>query len=75
MITISIIDSYAYWPMVRQVFSHRIFKPCYAEAGDEKEILAGLKSSTRVLGALEAIATGARTGITPVLNLWLLSRR
>src|SRR4051794_12763682 len=23
----SIVDSYAYWPLVRQVFSHRVFRP------------------------------------------------
>ena len=53
---ISIIDSYAYWPMVRQVFSHRVFKPFCGDDADENEISAGLKSAECVLDALETIA-------------------
>lgn len=53
---ISLIDSYAYWPLVRQVFSHRVFKPHCGDDADQKEICAGLKSAASVLGALEDIA-------------------
>ena len=30
---IGIVDAYAYWPMVRQVFSHRVFRPTDRPAG------------------------------------------
>ena len=52
---ISIIDSYAYWPMVRQVFGHRVFWPRLGQQPDEKEIQAGLDASARVLAALETL--------------------
>ena len=53
---ISIIDSYAYWPMVRQVFAQRVFRPLEGESTDENEIIVGLDASKRVLMALDAIA-------------------
>lgn len=53
---VSIVDSYAYWPMVRQVFAHRVFRPLFGEAADEAEIAEGLSRSRRVLSALDAIA-------------------
>jgi glutathione S-transferase len=53
---ISIVDSYAYWPLVRQVFSHRVFRPCMREPTDENEIKRGLDAAPRVLAALERIA-------------------
>ena len=52
---ISIVDSYAYWPMVRQVFAQRVFWPRLGEQPDENEIQAGLESSSRVLSALETL--------------------
>lgn len=33
---VSIIDSYGYWPMVRQVFSHRVFRPRLGERGSDE---------------------------------------
>jgi glutathione S-transferase len=53
---ISIIDSYAYWPMVRQVFSHSVFRPRIGEPVDAAEIRGGLEGSARALGAIEALA-------------------
>src|SRR6185312_10799245 len=50
---IGIVDAYAYWPLVRQVFSHRVFRPCAGQPGDEGEIARGLQASTKVLSALE----------------------
>jgi glutathione S-transferase len=50
-----IVDSYAYWPMVRQVFSHRVFRPRTGQPGDEAEIARGLQASTKVLSALEPL--------------------
>ncbi|MGH7125183.1 MAG: glutathione S-transferase family protein, partial [Stellaceae bacterium] len=55
---ISIVDSYAYWPLVRQVFSHSVFRPRVGEPVDAGEIRRGLEGSRRALGALEALAAG-----------------
>jgi glutathione S-transferase len=53
---IGIIDSYGYWPMVRQVFSHRVFRTAAGRPVDEAEIARGLDGSAKVLAALEALA-------------------
>lgn len=52
---IGIVDSYGYWPMVRQVFSHAVFRPRMGGEGDPKEVAAGLERSAVVLGALEGL--------------------
>jgi len=56
---IAIIDSYGYWPMVRQVFSHRVFGPREGAPADEPAVQDGLKASPLVLQALEALADDA----------------
>ena len=38
---ISIVDSYAYWPLVRQVFSHRFFRPRLGHPFDVTELKRG----------------------------------
>jgi glutathione S-transferase len=53
---IAIIDAYGYWPMVRQVFSHRVFRPRAGQPVDENEIGSGILASARTIGALEALA-------------------
>lgn len=53
---IAIIDNYGYWPMVRQVFSHRVFQPLMGETASEAEIELGLAASAKALRALEVIA-------------------
>lgn len=53
---ISIVDSYGYRPMVRQVFAHRVFRPTEGEQADETEVAAGLEAARIVLGALNTIA-------------------
>jgi glutathione S-transferase len=53
---ISILDFYGYWPMVRQVFSERVFEARLSKVADEQQILNGIKDSSRVLNALETIA-------------------
>lgn len=53
---ISILDSYGYRSMVRQVFAHRVFRPAIGEAGDETEITSGMETSMTVLRALNTIA-------------------
>ncbi len=52
---IAIIDSYGYWPMVRQVFSHRVFRSRLGEPVDEAQIRTGLQASHKVLDALERL--------------------
>jgi glutathione S-transferase len=54
---IAIIDSYGYWPMVRQVFSHRVFRTAAGRPVDEAEIAQGLAGAAKVLAALEALAS------------------
>jgi len=53
---IGVVDAYGYWPMVRQVFSHRVFRPAAGRPPDEAEVAQGLASAVKVLGALEALA-------------------
>ena len=55
---IAVADSYGYWPLVRQVFSHRVFRPAQGEAGDEAAIAEGLRKSKTVLAALDGLAAG-----------------
>jgi glutathione S-transferase len=54
---IAIADSYGYWPMVRQVFSQRVFN-ARRRAPDEAVVAEGLASSRKVLAALEPLAGG-----------------
>ncbi|AUH65941.1 glutathione S-transferase family protein [Paracoccus zhejiangensis] len=54
---ISIVDSYGYYPMVRQVFAHRVFRPAIGDETDEAEIGKGLEASLPVLGALDTLAS------------------
>jgi glutathione S-transferase len=59
---IAIVDSYGYWPMVRQVFSQRIFRPRLGQPADSAEVERGLAASARVLAALEPlVADGGPT--------------
>jgi glutathione S-transferase len=52
---LSIIDSYVYWPLVRQVFSHRVFRPRLGRPSDATEIQKGLDAAPEVLAALEQL--------------------
>lgn len=52
---LSIVDSYVYWPMVRQVFSHRVFRPRLGRPADVTEIQKGLEAAPKVLAALERL--------------------
>lgn len=51
-----IADNYAYWPLIRQAFSHAVFLPLSGETGDRAEIEAGLVAAPRVLKELDEIA-------------------
>jgi len=55
---IGIADSYAYWPLVRQVFSHGVFLPRLGRQPDPDLYRAGLEAAPRVLAALERLAAG-----------------
>jgi hypothetical protein len=48
---LSIVDSYAYWPFVRQVFSHGVFRPLLGRPTGQSEYLQGLEAAPRVLRA------------------------
>jgi glutathione S-transferase len=56
---ISVIDSYVYWPLVRQVFSHRVFRPRLGGPSDATEIEKGLAAASDVLAALERLVADA----------------
>jgi glutathione S-transferase len=66
---LSIVDSYAYWPMVRQVFSQRVFRPRIGQPTGEAEVACGLRDAGKVLGALEALAGGGGFLVGPRLSL------
>lgn len=51
-----IVDAYAYWPLVRQVYSHAVFRPAFGEPASKETIDEGLRAAPRVLAALEEIA-------------------
>lgn len=53
---IGIIDNYGYWPMVRQVFSQRVFRTLAGELSNEEEIVVGLEASHKVLTILDRVA-------------------
>ena len=50
------VDAYAYWPLVRQVFVHDVVRPHRGTAGDAAELEKGLQDAARALDALEALA-------------------
>ena len=53
---IAAVDAYGYWPLVRQVFSQRVFGPAFGEPVDQVALSEGLESSKIVLAALEDLA-------------------
>jgi glutathione S-transferase len=54
---ISVIDGYAYWPLVRQVFSHGVFRPRLGHPADPIEYQRGLEAAPSVLRALDQLAS------------------
>lgn len=57
---IAVLDAYGYWPMVRQVFSHAVFRPLIGADSDSNLIREGLAKSAPVLGLLDKIAEEGR---------------
>lgn len=53
---ISVIDAYAYWPMVRQVSSHAFFRPFFGDQSSREEIDKGLEASAKILSFLDRVA-------------------
>ena len=51
----SVVDAHAYRPLVRQVFSHDVWRPLQGEPSDEAEIGAGLAAAPTVLSALDGL--------------------
>ena len=66
---IGVVDSYGYWPLVRQVFSHRVFRPAIGQPADEAEVGRGLAGAAKVLAALEALAAPDAFLVGPDLSL------
>ena len=66
---ISVIDSYAYWPLVRQVFSHGVFRPRLGRPADPMEYQRGLEAAPRVLRALDQLANGGGFLVAGTLSL------
>jgi glutathione S-transferase len=66
---ISIIDSYVYWPLVRQVFSHRVIGPRLGRPTDATEIQKGLAAAPRILAALEQLAADTGYLCGPEISL------
>src|SRR5476649_1552453 len=56
---IGIVDAYANWPLVRQVYVHAVAMPRRGQTGDQKEVASGLTAAARVLAALDALAERA----------------
>jgi len=66
---IGVVDAYGYWPLVRQVFSLRVFRPRLGQPADEAEIAKGLAASVKVLAALEKLASNDAFLVGPTLSL------
>lgn len=56
---IAVIDAHGYWPLVRQVFAHQVFRPLISEVPDPATIADGLAASAPVLQMLDDIAAEA----------------
>lgn len=54
---IGVVDAYAYWPLVRQVFAQRVTRPRIGQAPDENQVAHGLAAAPKVLGALDRLAS------------------
>ena len=66
---IGIVDAYAYWPLVRQVYVQAVALPRRGQTGDQKEVQSGLAAAAKVLTALEALAGEQAFLVGPALSL------
>ena len=51
-----IVDAYAYWPLVRQVYAKAVFPPADTAPRDAAEITRGLRAARPALAMIEGIA-------------------
>lgn len=54
---VSIINSYVYWPLIRQFFSHGYYRPRLGLPYDPEQRREGLLAAPRALAALEGLAS------------------
>lgn len=66
---IAVVDSYGYWPMVRQVFVHDVFRPRLGGEVDVAERDRGLAAAGHVLDALEGLASDQAWLVGPEISL------
>jgi glutathione S-transferase len=66
---IAILDAYAYWPLVRQIFVERVRAPAQGRASDEAAIQAALPKARMSLAALEDLSRGEAYLAGPALSL------
>jgi glutathione S-transferase len=66
---VSVVDAYAYWPLVRQVFVHDVSRPLSGSDSDPAEVEKGLAASAKVLDALEALAGNDTYLVGPDVSL------
>jgi len=64
-----VVDAYAYWPLVRQVFVHDVVRPHTGTAGDAAQLEKGLEAAAKALDALEALAAADPWLTGPDLSL------
>jgi glutathione S-transferase len=57
---VAVADAYAYWPLVRQVYAHAVFRPAEGLPGDPDRVAEGLAAAPVVLATLDAIAAEGR---------------
>jgi glutathione S-transferase len=57
---VAMVDAYTYWPLVRQVYAHAVFRPAAGRAGDPAVLAKGLAAAPRLLAALESVAAEGR---------------
>ena len=66
---ISIVDSYGYWPLVRQVFGNGVFNPRFGLPIDADAYERGLSAAPRVLDALDCLLTEDSYLVAPTITL------
>ena len=66
---IGVVDAYAYWPLVRQVFVHDVVRPHMGTTGDGAELEKGLAAAARILDALDALTANDTWLTGPAISL------
>ncbi len=66
---LSVVDSYAYWPLVRQVFAQGVIGPRLGRPTDQSAYSQGLAAAPRILNALDRLAGGGEFLVGDSLTL------